>query len=176
MSTPLPGTESAAGAITRVRYTHDAMIDLIIARPAITQNQIAAHFGYTAAWVSRIFNSDAFQARLAQRKGDLIDPTITATFDEKLAALADQSLQIVAEKLAASQNIDHAFQALELTTKSLGYGARQANVNVQQNFVVAVPPKASSATDWSKTHDPHVVDVAVSEVSPDLASLAAKAA
>ena len=29
-SAPLKGTESAAGAIARVKYSHDAMIDLMI--------------------------------------------------------------------------------------------------------------------------------------------------
>ena len=35
MSERLVGTESAAGAIARVKYSHDAMIDLIIANPAV---------------------------------------------------------------------------------------------------------------------------------------------
>ena len=37
MSEPLLGTASAATAIARVKYTHDAMIDLIIANQAMSQ-------------------------------------------------------------------------------------------------------------------------------------------
>ena len=166
MSTPLESTESAATAIARVKYTHDAMIDLIIANPAIKQGDLAQHFGYTQAWVSRIFNSDAFQARLAQRKTELVDPSITLTIDEKLRALADKSLDVVLEKLTVTQNPDTAIKALELTTKALGYGARQQNVNLQQNFVVALPPKAASASDWSAAHDPAkaTIDVTPTQV------------
>lgn len=151
-SAPLAGTASAAGAIDRVRYTHDAMIDLIITQPQMSQNALAAHFGYTPAWVSRIINSDAFQARLAQRKADLVDPSILLTVDEKLRAIANKSLDIVLDKLATSANFDQGMAALELSTKALGYGARTANVNVQQNFVVAMPQKAPDSTSWAAKH------------------------
>jgi len=154
MSAPLEGTVSAAGAIARVKYTHDAMIDLLIANPAISQGQIAAHFGYTQPWVSRVMNSDAFNVRLAERKGDLVDPTIAATIEEKFKALASKSLDVVLEKLTVTQNPDTALKALEITSKALGYGARQQNVAVQQNFVVALPPKAASAAEWAMSHGP----------------------
>jgi DNA-binding MarR family transcriptional regulator len=157
MATALQGTESAAGAIARVRYTHDGMLDLILGNPTISQGQIASHFGYTQAWVSRIMNSDAFQARLAERKGELIDPTIVASIEEKLRALASKSLDVVLEKLTATGNPDTALKALEVTTKALGYGARQQNLNVQQNFVVALPGKAESAEIWAQAHGPQGV-------------------
>ena len=154
MATALEGTESAAGAIARVRYTHDAMIDLLIANPAISQGEVAKHFGYTQGWVSRITNSDAFQARLAERKTELVDPSIVATIDEKMRALASKSLDVVLEKLTVTQNPDTALKALEITSKALGYGARQQNLNVQQNFVVALPPKAVDAESWVSAHGP----------------------
>lgn len=161
MSTPLQGTESAANSIGRVHYTHDSMIDLILTNPVVSQGELAAHFGYTQAWVSRIMNSDAFQARLAVRKTELVDPSIVLTIDEKLKALASKSLDVVLEKLTVTQNPDTALKALEVTTRALGYGARQQNLNVQQNFVVALPPKAASAQDWASTHGPVVLNAEV---------------
>jgi len=151
-SAPLQGTQSAAGAIERVKYSHDAMIDLIIAQPGIKQNDLAKHFGYTAAWVSRIINSDAFQARLAVRKADIVDPSLVLTIDERLTAVANRSLDIVLEKMEATQSPDIALKALEISTKALGYGARAANVQMQQNFVVALPQKAESAAVWAAQH------------------------
>ena len=47
MSTPLMGTDSAAGAIQRVSYTHDALIDMIIANPEVSQGELSKAFGYT---------------------------------------------------------------------------------------------------------------------------------
>lgn len=159
MSTPLEGTQSAANAIARVKYSHDAMIDLIIANPVASQGQIAAHFGYTQAWVSRIMNSDAFQARLAERKTEIVDPSLVASVDEKLRELASKSLDVVLTKLTTVPTLDGALKALEVTTRALGYGARQQNLNVQQNFVVALPGKATSANDWASAHAPGGVTI-----------------
>ena len=152
MSEPLLGTASAANAIARVKYSHDAMIDLLIANPAISQNEIAANFGYTVPWVSRIMNSDAFQARLALRKEELLDPVIVASIEEKFRALASKSLDVVLDKLSMTNSTELGLKALEISAKALGYGARQQNLNVQTNFVVALPGKADSAESWAAAH------------------------
>ena len=154
MATPLQGTASAANAIQRVSYSHDAMIDLIISAPGAKQGDIAKHFGYTEAWVSRIMNSDAFQARLAERKTELVDPVLVASIEEKLRALASKSLDVVIDRLTLSPTLEGGLKALEVTTKALGYGARQGNLNVQQNFVVALPQKAASAAEWMANCNP----------------------
>lgn len=146
---PLQGTASAALAIDRVKYTHDAMIDLIIAQPAISQGELAKHFGYSQPWVSRIMNSDAFLARLAQRKAEIVDPQLTLSVDEKLRAVASKSLDKVLEKLDAAPSFDQALAAVNVVSKALGYGARQSNLNLQANFVVAMPQKAESAAAWA---------------------------
>lgn len=162
MSEPLAGTESAAKSITRVKYTHDAMIDLIIQNPGVPQGVIARHFNYTETWVSRVLNSDAFQARLAVRKEDLVDPSIILTVEEKFKTLANRSLDIIQEKLEQTKSVDVAFKGLELATKALGYGARKENVNVQQNFVVAMPAQIDDAKTWAAAHQTNlgvVVDV-----------------
>lgn len=152
MSEPLQGTTSAATSIARVSYTHDSMIDMLIANPAISGAQLANAFGYSQAWVSRVMNSDAFLARLAVRKNDLVDPALTLSIDEKLRALASMSIDIVHEKLMLTKSVETGLKALEMTTKALGYGARQQNVSLQQNFVVALPPKAASAESWAAAH------------------------
>lgn len=155
MSEPLLGTASAANAIARVKYSHDAMIDLLIANPAISQNEIATNFGYTVPWVSRIMNSDAFQARLALRKEELLDPVIVASIEEKFRALASKSLDVVLDKLSVTNSAELGLKALEISTKALGYGARQQNLSVQTNFVVALPAKAADAGSWASAHSPH---------------------
>lgn len=158
MATPLASTESAAKAITRVRYTHDAMIDMMIGCPGIAQGELAQHFGFTQAWISRVLCSDAFQARLAERKTELVDPELIASIEERFKGVTMQSLDIIAEKLEATKSADLALQALGITSKALGFGARvqqapqQTNVN---NFVVVVPAKSASEADWSAAHSPH---------------------
>lgn len=149
MSEQLKGTESAKDAIQRVKYSHDAMIDLLMAEPGITQNKIGLYFGYTAGWVSRVMNSDAFQARLATRKADIVDPLIVANFEDRVKGLAVTSLNIIQKKLDLTENSDLAVKAFEMSTKALGMGARPANVQQTNNFVVALPSKVHSETEWA---------------------------
>lgn len=163
MATPLQGTESAANAIGRVHYHHDAMIDLILAVPGISQGEIAKQFGHTQAWVSRIFCSDAFQARLAERKTELLDPTIIASLEERMRGVTMQSLDILAAKLEATQSAEMALQTLGVTTKALGFGARVTGPqSVQNNFVVMVPEKSKSVSDWQAAHCPTPAGAAAS--------------
>jgi len=152
MSSPLQGTAYAADKLKRVSYTHDAMIDFILANPEMSQGDIAKHFGYGQAWLSVIFNSDAFQARLAERKEDVIDPIIRASIDEKMKGALSLSYEILTEKLAATRNPDLALKVADLSSKSLGYGARQSNVAIQQNFVVQMPRKVTSAAEWAESY------------------------
>lgn len=122
--------------IQKLNYSHDGMINLILAHRGITQNQIAVHFGYSASWVSQVMSSDAFQARLAERAAEIEDPTLRATIEEGLKGLLARSMEILKEKLNASPAAvpdQLAIRTLELSTRALGYGARDQAVNVQVN-------------------------------------------
>lgn len=110
----------------KIRYTHEGMADLILENPWISQNQLAAHFGYSPAWISTIITSDAFQALLAARRQELVDPELRLTLEERFRALTTQSLKVLQEKLArpADQVSDQlVLRAAELGAKSLGIGA-----------------------------------------------------
>ncbi len=152
----LESTKSAQNAVARIHYTHDAMIDLIITKPDISGRELAEFFGYSEGWISRVVCSDAFNARLAERRTKEVEPIIH-TFEERLKGLAGQSLEILENKLQASKDAGLALKTLELTTRSLGYGARQTNVAVQTNFVVALPTKSEDAGSWSKSYSTAVM-------------------
>lgn len=135
-NTPFPTPIKKPG-IEKVRYTHDGMINLIIANPAVSQNELAKHFGYTASWISQIIASDAFQSRLAERTTELVDPMIRTSVEEKFKGLVLRSLEILAEKLnkPSDQIPDQlALRALEVSSKAAGYGAREAPL-VQVNNI-----------------------------------------
>jgi len=147
------GDDFSGSRLLRVHYSHEAMIDVIIAEPTITQNELAKRFNRSVSWISIVMGSDSFQAALAKRRDDIIDPFLIATVEERFRGLADQSLQIIAEKLEKSQNLDVAFKALEISSKALGFGARSAGpTNVQNNFVVALPAKSPDAAAWASQH------------------------
>lgn len=138
----------------RIRYNHDAMIDIILAEPEISQKELAQRFGYTQTWISRVFCSEGFAHRLAERKTELVDPTIVASIEDRLKGLAMQATDVLADKLALpGAPSDLALKALEISTKALGFGARNASaVQINNSFVVALPPKIQSAAEWAATH------------------------
>ncbi len=162
MATPLE-TSSISNGIERVRYTHDAMIDLVLQEPHISQDAIGRHFGYSAAWVSRIFNSDSFQARLAERKTELIDPAITLSIEEKLKALTARSLDILLDKVNVGTKTTELISIAELGSKALGYGAQKAQAPIGPTFVVTVPPKVDNENEWAAQYGPKV-EVANAEI------------
>lgn len=152
MSEPLQSTEFSKNILKKVSYTHDAMIDLILANPAVSQISLAEHFGVSKQWVSRLLCSDAFQARLAVRKADLVDPTIMMGIEEKMKAVAHKSLDIIFDKLDQTKSVDMAMKSLTIAQKALGLGARQENVTLQQNFVVQMPGQMKSSSDWESQY------------------------
>lgn len=148
------GDDFSGNRLQKVSYSHEAMIDVIIAEPTITQAELAKKFGRSQGWISVVMGSDAFQAALAKRRDDLTDPFLVATIEERFRGLADQSLQIIAENLEKSRNTDLALKALDISAKALGFGARAAagGATVQNNFVVQLPPKIDSSSEWAKAH------------------------
>lgn len=153
MATALNTTEFSAKILKKVRYTHDAMIDQIIANPGVSEIELGELFGYSKVWVSRLMCSDAFQARLALRKEEIVDPKLTASVEERLRGAAMKSLEIIQQNLEANPNFGNAMKVAELTLKAGAYGARtQAPIN--NTFVVALPPVIPNEKDWEKAYNP----------------------
>ena len=116
-------TAPTMGALEKVRYTHTDMIDYIIANPSVSQGALAARYGYTQGWICNVMASDAWQAAMAARRAELVDPTLAATIDERFRGLTLQSLNRLQEKLAAPQVSDQVvLKAVELGAKALGIG------------------------------------------------------
>ena len=84
----------------KVNYTHEALVELMVAHPELNQNELAKYFGYTPAWLSTIVCSDAFQAKLAQRREEIIDPVLRLTVEERFKALVNRSFEVLQEKLS----------------------------------------------------------------------------
>lgn len=155
MPTQLNTTEFSAKILKKVRYTHDAMIDQIIANPGVSEIELGELFGYSKQWVSRLMCSDAFQARLALRKEEIIDPKLTASVEERLRGAAMKSLEIIMDNLEASPSLGTALKVAELTLKAGAYGARsQVPVTQNNTFVVALPPVIQDEKDWEKQYNP----------------------
>jgi hypothetical protein len=134
----LPLVPTRQDVIRKLSYTHDALIDMIIAHPEFSQGQLANHFGYTQAWLSQVMASDAFKSKLAERKDALVDPILRLQIEERFKALVERSFEILMEKISvpASQVPDQlALRTFEIASRAAGFGARQVvppgDINVE---------------------------------------------
>lgn len=116
--------KSVKQQLGKIGYTHEAMIDLIIAEPTVSNVELAEVFGYSPGWICRILASDSFQARLAERKGQLIDPVVAASLDERLRGVAIHSITLIQEKLTVEESASFAIDALGLATAAMGQGRK----------------------------------------------------
>lgn len=123
-----PSMQELTGqAIQKIRYSHQDMVDFIIANPGVKQGTIAAHYGYTEAWVSRILASDAFQELFQARRHEIADPILNASLEERFRSLTIQSVEVLMKKLdqpAVEANV--AIRCAELGAKTLGLGGHAA--------------------------------------------------
>lgn len=133
----------------KTRYSHEAMADIILANPAISQNELAAYFGYSAGWISTIITSDAFQSYLATRKEQVIDPVLRGAIEESFRGLVIRSIEILRHKLNADVDGGFALEVMKHSAKALGYGARleiKGTVNHTHSLmqvISSLPPAAS---------------------------------
>lgn len=148
------GYDQSYSRIQRTHYSHEAMIDALIANPTMRQNDLAKMFDRSVPWISRILGSDAFQAAMAKRREELTDPFLIATIEERFRGLAYQSLDIITEKLEATKNVDLAMKALDVSAKVLGFGARGSGPTQNNQFVIQLPPKSVNSTSWAADHGP----------------------
>lgn len=128
--TTAPATHAATmGNLAKIRYTHEDMIDYLIANPQASQNQLAARYGYSAGWVSNIMASDAWKAKFAQRREEIVGADLIATVKERFEGLTHLSLvrlQAELEKPACPPGV--MLKALELGAKAMGVGGNAAPV------------------------------------------------
>lgn len=156
---PETGAVVQGVGVVKLSFSHKAMADLMIANPQITGDELAVRFGYTRGWVSQVMSTDAFQAYLATRKSELVDPILIRTVEERLRGVAAQALDILNDKLPVA-TFDQALEAAKFAAGNLGGGKNQGGgVNVA--VVVQVPQKSPSAEAWAEKHSPPVIEEAV---------------
>lgn len=136
--------------LKKMQYSHEALADVILANPSMKNTDLAIVFDKTPAWVSYVKNSSGFKAYIEKRKTELLDPVLIQQLEEKMTALAEQSIDVLMDKLAGlAPDGDLAAKTLSITSKALGYGVANNQTNIQTNFVVAMPDKVQNPREWA---------------------------
>jgi hypothetical protein len=113
--------------ITKLTAAHDAMIDMILANPRITNEELAAQFDMGHTWVATLRHTDLFKRRMEDRREAVIDPVLIASIEEKIRAVTDMAVEHILEKLATKKADELTDQfllrAAEFGAKSMGLGS-----------------------------------------------------
>jgi hypothetical protein len=116
---PTPQAVASKSHIKKVSYQHLPVIDLILGQPHITVKELARQTGFEYNWLCRVVRSDAFVARVAQRRNELLGEKLSTDLGQRLKAMLVQSTDVLMKKLSAEESADLALKALGLATRGL---------------------------------------------------------
>lgn len=142
---PSPDPPKKAGP-KKLNDFHMQMLHYILQNPGCTYEQVAAALSegdpdrkYTIGWISQIYNSDAFQAMLAEHRDEVFGE-LKLTLKDRMNGVAHQSFRRLGELIPVQTDVDKVANVADLVLKGLGYGqAKQqpAGPSIgQQNIIV----------------------------------------
>ena len=136
---PAPSLPALA-PVGRACYTHGAMVQLMLERPDYTHAMLCAHFARPASWLAAVLASEAFQQAMDPYRHLIVDPSLTASLQERYKALAIRTSNVMMDKLNDEKVTDFmVLKSGEIAMKALGMGTKSE----------AAPPPAAApaATD-----------------------------
>jgi hypothetical protein len=118
----------------------DQMIAWQIANPGKPWTECSRALGLTATWCRMVASTDAFRARYAEVRDDVIKEIGLLGLKEKIAAAADIALDRLAEKLAVAESTGDLTDAAEMLLKAHygdgGSRSQSSPVTVQVNTTI----------------------------------------
>lgn len=115
--------------VRRLSHTHKAIMEFMIANPEMSNDNVAAQFGYTPTWLSQLVHSDLFQMELKYWQ-DLGLCEATLGIKDRLNDVAHQSLERLQRRLSTIGDqipVDSLVDISEMALKSLGFGAAKTH-------------------------------------------------
>lgn len=149
---------SSRPQLARLSITHDAIMDWLLANPGKGQmGACAAHFGFTQAWLSSMVWSDAFQAKLADRKEELFNLNVVPIRDQ-MNGVVQRTLDRLGEKVEVVQDPKVLVDVADKLLHRLGYAPKVdqnpgVQNNTQNNFYAVSPELLAAAREKAKKGD-----------------------
>ncbi len=166
----LPGKSAPTmGAVAKMNYSHQDMIDFIISNPGCTLKQVASRYGYTEAWICNVQASDAWKSAFAARRAEIVDPTLVQTVNERFEGITILSLERLKQKLEAPQVSDNVvLKAVELGAKAMGVGGNAPPPAPAGDQLAALATRLVALQ--STIRQGHLVDSTAIDVTPSKGS------
>lgn len=118
-----PDRAPTMGKLGKISYTHQDMIDYIIANPGCSGADLAGRYGYSESWISNIRSSDAWKAAYAKRRAEVLDPGLVLSIQERMESLTVRAHEVLMEKLDKPNVADNTvLKAFELGARGVNAG------------------------------------------------------
>lgn len=102
----------------KLNYLQEAVVDLVLQVPNVTQKELSEIFGLSTNSVSALVRSDLFMDRLAQRKQTLIDPHIMRTMNDRMHSVSMLAMAAIEKQLIEKPNAAYAMKVLAMLGKN----------------------------------------------------------
>lgn len=115
------------GAIKKVSWWHESIVDWELANPQLTLGDCAQYFGVTPSWLSTVRNSDAFKAYAMKRRAEY-NEMVSLGLTGQLQQLATEAVGEMLDRVKNEKSkleFGEVHQAGSLALKALGFGAGQ---------------------------------------------------
>lgn len=146
-SVPLPCyTPLIMYQLQNMRVRHLKIVEYMLANPDATYEQISQEFKVSVPWISVIYKSQLFQAKLQQRLKEQEVMTDMTVLDQ-ITGVAQMAMERLAGYVAVTNDPEFLLDTTDKLLRRAGYGtsAAAANVvvnnnNTQVNNIVQVDP------------------------------------
>lgn len=145
-------TELRSNFKGKLKYSHTALIDALIANPMIDKKELAETFGVSYSWICTATNSDAFLTLLEKRRREIADPILIETLTDRMRALTNGVIDLIEQRVGkgAVKNTE-LIDIMKVGLMSQGLLRDNEAPVVNNSFVVALPNKAENADSWMKS-------------------------
>lgn len=147
-----PRNERAA-SVMRV----NTLVDMMLAHPEWSDNELAAAGGVTRTWLSTMKNSAPFLARVAERRDELA-PDLAFTVQERAAAVYNDASDELHKRIPEMRTGD-LLNLYSSSSKNLGLGVNTVVKETERTFVVQVPARAPNSQKWQESLGDHGITV-----------------
>jgi len=136
-------------------------MDLLIAAPAITYEEIAQELGVHKQSVMLVVNSDLFQAKLRDRR-DRRQSSVDRTVLERVEAVAKASLDNLEDRIKRQRHLlglDEVRETAEMALRGLGYISNAPRITNAATQISVVVSKGDLAAARAMMPKGDVIDV-----------------
>lgn len=147
---------------------HYALADFLVLNPDLPLREVARNFGKTAAWLSQVIHTDAFQDLWARRRNEHF-ARASATVTQKVEVMTDLAVDGIInqlETLGDNMSLKDLTEVAQLGLKTQGAVAAPAVANTV-NVLVGDAAALERAREKLRRDREEVFDVKAEEARPD---------